>query len=253
MSFKSTEIAGRQRYPRRLIRMDAAVEVLLDVAIDMLNECDELRNLQEPPNPANISTWMGFISDKIWQSIPLPDFDIQARIEKVMPEWSEDWKNKGWLDEDDNRSIASPCNVNPYCWTGFAWAVMICLGDAIRELEEACYPKDNGKPRKWGPVSSRRRGNNFPRQPGRPSKSPPIGTGSTPQRGPGRPKKPKTIKYRGGYKGYFDNTRHAGFTGQRGRPKGAKDGYNSKRQKNKRLKRRIAAGDRSVDPNNLNP
>ena len=183
----------------RVMTMEQAREVLIDIIEGILNACDEVRVLTAPPNPE--SWWSNLFANMSTFFDPPPEMinsgGLDDMVEKEterkrsrMPEDWDDWQNRGWLDEDDNRSVSSICGVNPHCYTGLAMACSICYADAIDEMFQACWQKNNNKPSHSGKVRTRR-SKHVPdpfRGVGRPKKPPLVGPPAPPKK-KGRPRK----------------------------------------------------------------
>jgi hypothetical protein len=230
---------NHQDYPRRMISMNGAVQALFETIYDMLKECDEMRVNTDVPDPTELSSLGNYfttINDAVWEQAPLGQM-LERLAEKRHPEWLHDWLSRGWIDSGSGRSVSSPCNS------------YVAMSDAIEEIENDCYDHDNGKASILGKCRSRHKNGYDKRNRGnQPSTKPaPIG-------GPrGRPKK-ETKRRIGGQKWIFRTATEARHgTGQRGRPKGAKDGRLTDRYKRGVLSRRLKKGDRRIiiGPNGL--
>ncbi len=228
-------------YEHNLITLSGCIDATVEYIADLLDSCDEIRLHNAVPNPADFVGWMDLIATNI---IPASYAEVGQSATDIArkrhPEWVDEYEARGWLDEDRDRALSSPCGINPYCWTALAFSCAVAFKDAIEDFEREVYPKNNGKPRKWGKVRSRIQGS----EPARKRGGQTVNHGGKPRvkRKVGRPAKKTTRVIMGKKVEFPSQTESRRFFRTRGRPIGAKDDYNSNRQKIMRHKRRVARG-----------
>ncbi|MEZ5386611.1 MAG: hypothetical protein R3F13_13950 [Prosthecobacter sp.] len=238
-------------FPKRAITVNGAVDALIDYLYDMIAHCDAVRVSLSVPNPLESSGFFenfnGFLHSigGDWYSV----------VRKRSPIWVEDYQCRGWLDGDNpERSLSSPCDVNPYCWFSLVTSAGVAFSEAILDFKEDCFKKDNGKRRVYGPVRSRLSQQLLPRGRGRPKKPPPkrvrvVGPKGRPEKKTtrwvivnqppkGEPMVGPVLRQR---QTFATATLARRGRGRVGRPAGVKDSPNSQRAKDNKLKKILSS------------
>jgi hypothetical protein len=236
-----------QSYERRMITVENAYDAALEVAFEACKSVEVLRLNMAVPNPTSALALGGAfnkLNEWIWRSEPMTN-GFESLAEKRHPEWLEDWLCKGWLDDQSERSVSSPCGINPYCWTGFIFCICVAFRDLIDSLEDHCYEKNNGKPSPNGPVRTTKFHGKPARNRGNQPKAAIVGP-VQPAKPRGRPKK-QTKRTIDGVRRIFNSAKEARHgDGRRGRPPGKKDSVNSARHKAGVVRRRSKRGNNAI-------
>jgi hypothetical protein len=248
-----------------LMTSEKAIDCVLECAWLMLKECDEVRLDTAVPDPRTVKNLLLALGSTFFDELKIEEEQdtqfsrlplLNRRARALCEEWWGDWDCQGWLDDGESnagasRSVASPCSVNPYCWFSIVVSTMVACQTAVEQIVDQSYPKNNGKQRNYGVVSSRLKGNKPERGVGRPKKPVPANAPPPPPKRPkGRPAK-KICRTRlvDGVKMQICRDMVSQPTGfPVGRPKGSKDSPDSNRAKQNKINKQVKKGNFNVIP-----